>query len=319
MFSREAAAEVERRQLLELEGLRQRQEARMRELARLAQEEALELILSKQRLEAEDRIRRSLTAEELRQREVRHISIDDEEDPEAREARRRYAEFLERRRAHSEGAPSSGPPSRDPEAVVQSESSIQVTESGAPSVVVGLSPPTVVQEPAIKHERSGPRRVLTQALDPEPQLDGAPTPQPSSPEEVFLQPSAARRMQTTESETDAESAAAADSSSREVFLQPSADLRMQATESGTDADSAAEADSPAAEAGATDGAAGADPELVKALQAAGLSDHLPVLREVGVESLADIRYLDEAIIKLLPLDMEYKRSLRSFVHSHTAM
>jgi hypothetical protein len=91
MFSREAAAEVERRQLLELEGLRQRQEARMRELARLAQvrrvilvdllvwkvfncntiffqEEALELILSKQRLEAEDRIRRSLTAEELRQR-----------------------------------------------------------------------------------------------------------------------------------------------------------------------------------------------------------------------------------------------------------
>jgi hypothetical protein len=91
MFSREAAAEVERRQLLELEGLRQRQEARMRELARLAQvrrvilvdlllwkvfncntiffqEEALELILSKQRLEAEDRIRRSLTSEELRQR-----------------------------------------------------------------------------------------------------------------------------------------------------------------------------------------------------------------------------------------------------------
>ena len=37
MFSREAAAEVERRQLLELEGLRQEQEARMRELARLAQ------------------------------------------------------------------------------------------------------------------------------------------------------------------------------------------------------------------------------------------------------------------------------------------
>ncbi len=84
----------------------------------------------------------------------------------------------------------------------------------------------------------------------------------------------------------------------------------------------------------------------------GLSDHLSVLREVGVESLADVRYLDEvrdsprdstllvpcsgtrqkrllmprlrcgcaqAIIKFLPLDVEYKRSLRSFVHTHTAM
>jgi len=67
---REAAAEVERRQLLELEELRRKQEERMRELARLAQEEALELIRSKQRLEEEDRIRRSLTAEELRHRFV---------------------------------------------------------------------------------------------------------------------------------------------------------------------------------------------------------------------------------------------------------
>ncbi len=36
-FCREAAAEVERRQLLELEELRRKQEERMRELARIAQ------------------------------------------------------------------------------------------------------------------------------------------------------------------------------------------------------------------------------------------------------------------------------------------
>lgn len=313
---REAAAEVERRQLLELEELRRQQEERLRDLARVAQEEALELIRSKQRLEEEDRIRRSMTAEELRLREMRHVSIDEEEDPEAREARRRYAEFLERKRAHSEGSSSSGPPSLESgQEVAQSEARIQVTESGAHSVAVGLNPPSAFHEPAIQHERSGPRRVLTQALDPEPQLGGAPALQPGSlPEEEFLLPSTALRRQAWDTNSDADATAETDNIPQEVFLQPSA----ATTESNSDADSAAEADDATAAVEAED-AAGVDSQLWKALKAAGLSDHVAVLREVGVESLADIRYLDEAIIKLLPLEVEYKRSLRNFVLSHTAM
>jgi len=175
----------------------------------------------------------------------------------------------------------------------------------------------VFQELAIQHERSGPRRVLTQALEPEPQVGGAPALQPSSLlEEVFLQPNSALQTQATDSDSDSDDAGETDSSPKEVFLQPSADLRMQSTESDSDADSAAEAGDDAA---AIAEAAGVDPELVKALQAAGLSDHVSVLREVGVETLADIRYLDEAIINLLPLELEYKRSLRNFVLSYTAM
>jgi hypothetical protein len=192
--------------------------------------------------------------------------------------------------------------------------------TGAAPIVVGLIPPSVFQEPAIQHERSGPRRVLTQALEPEPQVGGAPALQPSSLlEEVFLQPNSALQTQATDSDSDSDDAGETDSSPKEVFLQPSADLRMQSTESDSDADSAAEAGDDAA---AIAEAAGVDPELVKALQAAvrlrpghadcdchreagglpfwtemwsvqGLSDHVSVLREVGVETLADIRYLDE--------------------------
>ncbi len=187
---------------------------------------------------------------------------------------------------------------------------------------MGLSPP--FHEPAIQHERSGPRRVLTQALDPEPQLGGAPALQPSSlvEEEVFLQPSTALQSQATDSDSDAGATAETDIIPEEVFLQASA----ATTESDSD-DSAAEADAAAtaddtAEADAVEDAAGVDSELLKALKAAvrlcptylydlcfwrvhsvavctetwsvqGLSDHVAVLREVGVESLSDIRYLDE--------------------------
>jgi hypothetical protein len=129
---------------------------------------------------------------------------------------------------------------------------------------VGLSPPSVFQEAPIQHERSGPRRVLTQALDPEPQLGGG---EPVLLEEVVLQPTSAVPTQATDSDADA-AAEAESSSPKEGILRPTADLRTQATESDSDAEDAADAAVATAEADAVQDAAGADAELVKALQAA---------------------------------------------------
>lgn len=264
---REAAAEVERQQLLELEMLRRRQEEQMRELARMAQEEALELIRSKQRMEEEDRVRRSLSAEELRDREARH-SFDEGEDREALEARRKYAEFLERKRVRADGLlppflDTADATARFPDAA--DAATAPPSHGGPPSVEAQPAP---VAEPALSGYVLS---VSPASLAPPHELH---------PAAAAAGPGAAAAAAVAKH-------GAVSGGPRRVLTQV--------------------ADEPAEEE---------EEELLRALRAAGLREHASVLREVGVESLSDVRFLDEAIIKLLPLAPETKRSLRDFVLAH---